>query len=96
MERNLGRIWISLAIFAIVAIIWWNGQSLQAIGTKPGESPFLVALTQLGILYIVALFVERALEVLIKAWRQGGKVNLQQKIKLDDDDVEAKKALGRI
>ena len=40
----------------------------------------MVALTQLGILYIIALFVERALEVLMKAWRQDGKIRLEKRL----------------
>ena len=56
MEKNIGRIWISLAIAVLVIVIWWQGDSLKAVPTKPGDEPFLIALTQLGILYIVALF----------------------------------------
>ena len=93
MEKNLGRIWISLAVLAIAIIIWVQGDSLGAIKTTQGEAPFLVALTQLGILYIVALFVERALEVLIKAWRQGGRVLLEDGIRSEtDDQAKAEKA----
>ena len=42
-----------------------------------GAADFRTALAQLGILYIIALFVERSLEFLIKAWRQGGKSGLE-------------------
>ena len=86
MEKNIGRIWISLAVLAIAIIIWVEGDSLGAMKTKQGEAPFLVALTQLGILYIIALFVERALEVLIKAWRQGGRILLEEGIRLEIDE----------
>ena len=86
MEKNIGRIWISLAVLAIAVIIWVEGDSLGAIKTTQGEAPFLIALTQLGILYIVALFVERALEVLIKAWRQGGRILLEEEIRSETDD----------
>ena len=89
MEKNIGRIWISLAIAVLVIVIWWQGGSLKALPTKPGDEPFLIALTQLGILYIVALFVERALEVLIKAWRQGGKVHLERVISTTQEDARA-------
>ena len=89
MEKNIGRIWISLAIAVLVIVIWWQGDSLKAVPTKPGDEPFLIALTQLGILYIVALFVERALEVLIKAWRQGGKVQLEKLISTTQEDARA-------
>ena len=88
MEKNIGRIWISLAVLAIAVIIWVQGDSLGTIKTKQGEAPFLVALTQLGILYIVALFVERALEVLIKAWRQGGRGLLEEGIRSENTDEE--------
>ncbi|MCY4560221.1 MAG: hypothetical protein OXF79_28460 [Chloroflexi bacterium] len=86
MEKNIGRIWISLAVLAIAVIIWVAGDSLGAIKTTQGEAPFLIALTQLGILYIVALFVERALEVLIKAWRQGGRILLEEEVRSEPDD----------
>ncbi len=86
MEKNIGRIWISLAVLVIAVIIWTEGDSLRAIKTTQGEAPFLIAVTQLGILYIVALFVERALEVLIKAWRQGGRIHLEGEIRSESDD----------
>ena len=97
MERNIGRIWISLAILALIIVIWFQGDSLKAIETKSGEAPFLIALTQLGILYIVALFVERALEVLIKAWRQGGKICLEEEKNSAsiEDRVEPEKKLKK-
>ena len=78
MEKYIGRIWIALATLAVMIVVWFQGENLGALETRSTENPFLIALTQLGILYIVALFVERALEVLIKAWRQGGKVQLEQ------------------
>ena len=78
MERNIGRIWLALLVLALAVVVFFAGDSLKPIGTKEGEAPFLTALTQLGILYIVALFVERSLEVLIKAWRQGEKSRLQE------------------
>ena len=67
-----------MLVLALVVVVFSLGDSLKPIGTKAGEAPFLTALTQLGILYIVALFVERSLEVLIKAWRQGGKSRLEE------------------
>ncbi|MXY57337.1 MAG: hypothetical protein F4Y41_13250 [Gammaproteobacteria bacterium] len=81
-------------------VVFFAGDDLMSVGTKAGESPFLIALTQLGILYIVALFVERTLEVLIKAWRQGGKSGLEEDVraakgagKSEADRKEAEKAL---
>ena len=89
MAKNIGRIWISIAVLVLVILIWWNGDSLKPIETEANGSPFLVALRQLGILYIVALFVERALEVLLKAWRQGGRIRIQGKIATSTDDSRA-------
>ena len=91
MEKNIGKIWIALVILAVVIVIWLQGENLKAIDIKPGEAPFLIALTQLGILYIVALFVERALEVLIKAWRQGGKIRIEQDGNLQNKEEAEKK-----
>ena len=78
MERHMGRIWVSVIVASVVVVIVSQGNALRTLETKSGEAPFLIALTQLGILYIIALFVERALEVLIKAWRQGEKIRLEQ------------------
>ena len=95
MERNIGRIWLALLLLGLAIVVVSLGDSLQPIGTKEGEAPFLTALTQLGILYIVALFVERSLEVLIKAWRQGGKSRLEEEARTAEDGgkAEAEKAL---
>ena len=95
MERNIGRIWVALLVLGLAVVVVSLGDSLKPIGTKEGEAPFLTALTQLGILYIVALFVERSLEVLIKAWRQGGKSRLEEEARsaADDAKAEAGKAL---
>ena len=90
MQEYVGRIWLALLLLALAAIIFAVGDTLKPITTKEGDAPFLTALTQLGILYIVALFVERSIEVLIKAWRQGEKSRLEQHIL--SADAEAKPA----
>ena len=77
MERRIGRIWVALLVAALVIVVVVQGDALTPAGVAVGERPFLTALVQLGILYIVALFVERSLEVLLKAWRQGGKARLE-------------------
>ena len=92
MERYIGRIWMALLVLVLVIVVFSLGDSLKPIGTKEGEAPFLTALTQLGILYVVALFVERSLEVLIKAWRQGGKSGLEEEVRSATDDNKAKAA----
>ena len=89
MERNIGRIWLALLVLGVAVVVVSLGDSLKPIGTKEGEAPFLTALTQLGILYIVALFVERSLEVLIKAWRQGGKSRLEEEARSAEDGAKA-------
>lgn len=95
MERNIGRIWVALLVLALAVVVFSLGDSLKPIGTKEGETPFLTALTQLGILYIVALFVERSLEVFIKAWRQGVKSRLEEEARSAKDEAKpgAEKAL---
>ena len=79
----------------LAIVIYSLGDSLPPVAIKPGQQPFLTALTQLGILYIVALFVERSLEVVIKAWRQGEKSRLQQALQAaaDADKPAATKKL---
>ena len=95
MERNIGRIWLALLVLALGVIIFCLGDSLRPIGMREGGTPFLNALTQLGILYIVALFVERSLEVFIKAWRQGRKSHLEEAARsaAEGTKAEAKRAL---
>lgn len=85
MGKYIGQIWLSLAVLALAVVIWTQGDSLKAIGTGTVTEPFLAALRQLGILYVVALFVERSLEVLMKAWRQSEKIRLEAQIKSDTD-----------
>lgn len=89
MERNIGRIWLALLALALAAIVFGFGDSLHPVDARPEQQPFLTALTQLGILYIVALFVERSLEVIIKAWRQGEKSRLQLALQSAGDDDRA-------
>lgn len=95
MEKNIGRIWLAFLVLGLAVVVFSLGDSLKPISMKQGEAPFLTALTQLGILYIVALFVERSLEVLIKAWRQGGKSRLEESARSAENaaKAEAEKAL---
>ena len=67
-----------MVVVALAIIIIWKGDSLKAMEIKSDQTPILTALTQLGVLYIFVLFVERALEFLIQAWRQGGNACLAQ------------------
>ena len=89
-EKNIGRIWILVVVVALAIIIIWKGDSLKAMEIKSDQTPFLTALTQLGVLYIFVLFVERALEFLIKAWRQGGKACLAQGAGSEETRVQKK------
>ena len=97
MDKFVGRIWVSLAVLAVAVAIAVQGHSLKPVEMESRNEAFLIALTQLGILYIVALFVERSLEVLMKAWRLGRRIELEDKIgsaETDDDKQNAKKQLG--
>ncbi|MXX10348.1 MAG: hypothetical protein F4201_01645 [Nitrospira sp. SB0677_bin_15] len=93
MEKYIGRIWLSLLILGVFVVIWLSGDSLKTLQPKMDNGPFSIALTQLGIMYIIALFVERSLEVLIKVWRQGGKVHLEQEKNSDQNGAKVKKQL---
>ena len=66
---------------ALAALVFLLSDALTPITASDGAAPFRTALAQLGILYIIALFVERSLEVLIKAWRQGGKSALEHNLR---------------
>ena len=81
MKRYIGRIWMALLVVALAVVVAVQGDSLAPAAVAADERPFLTALMQLGILYIVALFVERSLEVLLKAWRQGEKTRLEEKVR---------------
>lgn len=78
MKRYGGRICLAVLGAAVALTVFLLGDSLTAINVAEGIAPFRTALVQLGILYVVALFVERSLEVLLKAWRQGGKTHLEE------------------
>ena len=95
MDRNIGRIWVALLVLALAVVVLSQGDSLTPIEVREGEAPFRTALIQLGILYVVALFVERSLEVLIKAWRQGGKSRLEEEVRSAEENgkAEAEKKL---
>ena len=89
MERNIGRIWVALLVLALAVVVFSQGDALTPIKMPEGGAPFKTALVQLGILYIVALFVERSLEVLIKAWRQGGKLRLAERARSAEESRKA-------
>ena len=95
LEAYLGRIWVALLLIALTVVVVTQVNALAPIEVGAGEAPFRKALSQLGILYIVALFVERSLEVLIKAWRQSGKSGLEQEVRTaeDSDKADAEKNL---
>jgi len=88
MEKYVGRIWMSGVVGALAVVVFALGDSLLPIEVADGAAPFRTALIQLGILYVVALFVERSLEVLIKAWRQGGKTSLEQQVQAAEGDAQ--------
>lgn len=77
---------MGILLVALVAIVVATGDLLDSI--DPKQKAFQNAAVQLGILYIVALFVERSLEVLIKAWRQGGRVSLEGTLRSAGNDEE--------
>ena len=89
MQQYISRIWVALLVLALLAVLFFVGDDLKPISTEKGDAPFITALTQLGILYIVALFVERSLEVLIKAWRQGRKSILEHDVSSAETDSDA-------
>ncbi len=80
MERKIkiGPTWMILLAVVLAIVVFLAGDSLTPVDVAEGGNPFLRAFSQLGILYIIALFVERSLEVLIKAWRRGGKSRLEE------------------
>lgn len=85
MANDIGRIWAGVAVAATGVVVAVGGQTLKAV--VPADDALTSALTQLGVLYVVAVFVERALEVFIKAWRQSGRSELESELAtLDDGD----------
>lgn len=83
MERNTGHRTNLDGVLAgvLVVVVLAHGDALTPLSIPEGGAPFRTALVQLGILYIVALFVERSLEVLIKAWRQAEKTRLEDEMR---------------
>ncbi|MDE2763968.1 MAG: hypothetical protein OXQ94_18400 [Gemmatimonadota bacterium] len=88
MEKYVGRIWMAVLAVALAIVVLVQGDSLTPIEIPEGATPFRTALVQLGVLYVIALFVERSLEVLIKAWRQAEKTRLEEKVRSSEDDSE--------
>ena len=74
---------------ALALAVAFFGKFLNPVATKAGAEPFLIALTQLGILYVVALFVERSLEVFIKIWRHGEKSRLEEDARTAEENAKA-------
>ncbi len=90
MEPYIGRVWVGLLVSAVAVVVATQVGALAPVQVGEGETPFRTALAQLGILYIVALFVERSLEVFVKALRQGQKALLQQEVNSTKDAAKAK------
>ena len=86
MEKYVGRIWMAVLAIALAIVVLVHGNSLMQIEIPEGATPFRTALVQLGVLYVIALFVERSIEVLIKAWRQAEKTRLEEKARSSEDD----------
>ena len=85
MANDIGRIWVGVAVVATGVVVAVGGGDLKA--GAPADNALTGALTQLGVLYVVAVFVERALEVFIKAWRQSGRSVLESELAaLDEGD----------
>ncbi|UUX50831.1 hypothetical protein NUH88_03805 [Nisaea acidiphila] len=61
---------------------------------KAADGPFRTFLSQLGILYIVAAILERALDVYVKVWRQPVREALQKSIESLSEDMEALRLKG--
>ena len=78
MANDVGRMWIGVAVAATGVVIAVGGDDLKA--GAPAADALTGALTQLGVLYVIAVFVERALEVFIKAWRQSGRSVLENEL----------------
>ena len=95
MERYVGRIWVASLVVALAALVFFLSDALTPLDARDGAAPFRTALAQLGILYIIALFVERSLEVLIKAWRQGGKSALEADVRAAAEGEPARAAAER-
>ena len=86
MERYVARIWMALLAIVLAIVVLAQGDSLTPIEIPEGATPFQTALVQLGVLYVIALFVERSLEVLIKAWRQAEKTRLDEETRSAERD----------
>lgn len=81
---NLGRIWVGLAVVATGVVVALLEEQLKP---ATANSDILErALMQLGVLYVLALFVERALEVFVKAWRQARRTVLESELAALDKD----------
>ena len=85
MERSVRELWVVLMALVLAIILFSQGSSWGPITIPDEAEPFQTALIQLGILYIIALFVERSLEVLIKVWREGEKGSREERVRLANE-----------
>ncbi|MDE2663338.1 MAG: hypothetical protein OXI39_10100 [Gemmatimonadota bacterium] len=89
MRKYGGQICVGLLGAAVAFAVFGPGDAFVAVDVADGVDPFRKALSQLGVLYIVAVLVERSLEVLLKAWRQGGKIRLEGEAQSAGEDGRA-------
>jgi len=89
MGKYGGPICVGLLGAAVAFAVFGPGDAFVAVEVADGVDPFRKALSQLGVLYIVAVLVERSLEVLLKAWRQGGKIRLEEEARSAGEDGRA-------
>lgn len=93
MSNDVGRIWVGVAVVATAVVVFVGGDGFR--GRTPAEDALTGALTQLGILYVLAIFVERGLEVFIKAWRRAGRSELERELNVLEEGSEAEKEKRR-
>lgn len=87
MHVSIGRVWTALLVLALAIAIFSFGDKMKPL--IPADTPFQTALTQLGILFVIALLVERTLEVFIKVWRQGAKSRLEEAVRIADGSAKS-------
>ena len=89
MGKYGGPICVGLLGAAVAFAVFGPGDAFVAVDVAEGVSPLPAAFSRLGVLYVVAVFIERALEVLLKTWRQGGKLRLEEEARSAGEDGRA-------
>ncbi|MDA2937081.1 hypothetical protein MYX75_02310 [Acidobacteria bacterium AH-259-A15] len=84
MKRWARIYWLTLAVVFVLLVLW--GNAFDRLNFKPVSAESMIDL--LTPLFIIALFLERAQEVFVKAWRRPKREMLEREVKTAQEMME--------